>query len=386
MCEIIEEQEQIEAKRSMTATDEARHRRLSQEFSVLKSGVGVNEFAAARASKLAKEVGVSPLSRERVNEWRSFLAGDKNAELRVDLQSTTQYGAPISQTYDGTAGVFVPAGYQPKILRSLGTYDRIVDDAAQWLSDNGAAATSPEIDDTSLQGSPATLQFNKAVKQDEAVQSSVVPIKASRIGWAKTPTYASGRVGFSLELDNDVFENAAAILEASMFQRVYLTYGSDAIATIVSALPSTVNNVTSASSTLAIADFLNTYKKLAPIYRDGAIWAMNDNTRAILTALLETNSRSLIEGVQMFLGKPISINNSLPDVSAGQANAVLFLNPEYVVSRRVKDGTRIRKYIQTSNGIEYGVAQYELRARLDFQASGLFSSAIPPVSILNVHS
>jgi HK97 family phage major capsid protein len=390
MIEIIAEQEVLEGKKQMTTQDEARHSRLAQEFSVLKAGVSVTEFAAARMAKLSKELGVTSLTPERAREWRSFVQGGQGVELRVDLQSTSQWGNVTGQTYDGTSGtqggVFVPASYEKKIRRSVTQFDEIITDADLWNSENGAAATSPEIDDTSEQGSPATVQFNRAVKLDEAFQSSVTPITASRIAWAKVPTYRSGRILFSLELDNDLFESAAAILEGALQQRVALAYGKDAITTTVAALPSTVNNITSAASSLAIADFLNLYKTLNPAYRPGAMFYMNDNTRALLTALLETNSRSLIEGVDSFLGKRISINNSLPDVGAGVKNAVLFLNPAYVVSRRVIDGTRIRKFVQTSSGIEFGIAQYEMVSRLDFQASGLFASAVPPVAVLNIHS
>jgi HK97 family phage major capsid protein len=395
MNEIIAEQTELENKKSLTESDRLRHTRLSAEFATLRAGVSVTEFTRARMAVINKEMGieVEPVTRGQVEEWRAFIKRGANAELRTNYQSETQWGNVTAQTYDGGGGsgsqgaTLVPASFQERVNRSLGQYDEVVDVASRWDSPIGSGGTTPEIDDTSEQGSPATLQFNRATVVDESFQSDIRPIKATSIPWAKVPTYRSGRVLFSLELDNDTFAPAVQLLEASMLQRIALAYGSDAVTNIVTSLPSTIQNVdTTVNTGVDHEDFLNLYKQLPKIYRKNAVFLLNDDTRAALTLSLEANARSLIGSVDEFLQRRLVVCNSLPTFGAGTKNLAIFVNPDYLVSRRVVNGTYVRRYMQTSIGVDAGIAQYETFSRLDFQPSGLFASAFPPVAVLNCKS
>jgi HK97 family phage major capsid protein len=392
---LFSEANAITSKTTMTKADEARHAAILAEISMLKAGVSPNELAAARMEAIRGELGLpknftpSRRSRVEVETWRAFAKGEGEVELRDNLQATSQWGNVAGESYDGTSGtkggVLVPASYDGRLFTSLGTYDEILNDGNCDIiySERGSASTTPAVDDVS--GSPASL--NQSTKVDESVQSVLAaPITAKKVAWAKVPTYRSGKVNWAFELEDDMFEAAIDLLERVFAQRHALKFGADAVANVVAALPSVVQRVTTASSTLVDHfDFQALYKALPKIYRSQAVWYVSDDIRADLMTSLEANARPMIERPDSFWGKHIAICNSLPSFSAGQKNIAIFAAPDYLIQRRVTNGTYVRRYKEASGLVEYGLTAYESFMRADFQPM-LFDSAFPPVAVLDAKS
>jgi HK97 family phage major capsid protein len=398
----------ITAKTTMTKADELRHSAILAELSMLRAGVSPAELAQARVEEIRGSMGlpksfVPPKqTRARYEEWRSFIANkDESVEFRTDDQTSGQWGNVVGVTYgggpasDGTGGGFLIAPqYDRRLFNSLGQYDEVIleENCNTWYSATKAAATTPCLDDVS--GSPAS--FNKSThtateagvtasvdsNTNQVVQALTVPTKAKKVSWKACPEWKSGLIRVSIELDQDSFEPTVDWLEAMFAQRHAIGFGGYAVAQIQAALPS-VQNVTSNTSTLDHFDFQHTYKALPPVYRKGAIWLMHDDTRAALTDSLEANARPMIEGPLVFMGKRIVICNSL-NAEAPNASAVAVLvNPNYLLCRRVKAGTFVRKYVERY--ADFGEVGLQSWMAADF-ATALMDSAFPPCSVLNQHS
>ena len=71
--------------------------------------------------------------------------------------------------------------------------------------------------------------------------------------------------------------------------------------------------------------------------------------------------------------------------SAGVTAVAVLANKDYIYQRFVPKATAIRRYVQTPGYVEYGIMGVEGYTRAD-QRLLLFTSAIPPVASLNVHS
>lgn len=359
MCEIIAEQEALESKKTMTASEEARHRRLSQEFSVLKADVSVEEFARHRTSTLTKELGgeVPTISRDRAEQWRSFIKSGA-AEFRDSLAASAQWGDVTGETDSGTSGVLVPASYDARVFNVLGQYDEVVLDAYSnvFTTKTRSACTTPLVDDSAAQ---SPVAFASSTKLGAAVQTPVTPTRAGAVAWGECPQYRSGRFLLALELERDTFASTVSLLEATINQRHALAFGAQAIANITGALTGVQNN-TSASSTLAHLDFLNTAKLLPRVYRRNAVWLMHNNTQFALITSLESTGRSMIDpSGNSFLGRPIAVCDSLNAPTAGASAVALLVDPTYLLQRRVEGGTFMRRSVQTSSGIAYDLAEVE---------------------------
>ena len=403
MAELFAELNAITSQAVISKRDEVRVSAIQAQISAMKSGLTPNELAEAHTNSLRKELGMSEYAFNRlprlqnhvVEQWRAFISGE-DTELRVDDQATAQWGNVTGQSYSGPSGaqgkggVLVPASYDKRVFSSLGTFDEVVLDEYSnvWESERLSAGTTPTWDDTVGSGSPVTYAFNKSSNSGEAVQTAVVPTKASRAAWGECPVWKTGRLQVALELEQDTFEPTVRLLEKVINQRHALAFGAYAVGNIVSALP-TVQNVTSNASTLVIQDFTNTLAALPHAYRKNAIWLMNDTTKMFLISMLETNARALIEGLDMFLGKRIAVCNTLnvggASANAGNAAVVVAVDPSFLLQRRVPKHCFVRRYIESASGIEFGQSQVQGFCAADFLPIS-FDSAFPPVAVLNQHS
>jgi HK97 family phage major capsid protein len=399
MAELFAELNRITSGTTITKAQEARAAALQAQISALKSGLTPTELAEAHMHSLRKELGMSEyalrntprLQTRAVQEWREFLTGDKT-ELRTNDESTAQWGNVTGQSYSSTQGAqFVPASYDRRVFASLGTFDEVVLDEFSnvWESDKLSAATTPTWDDVVGSGSPVSYAFNKSTNLGQAEQTSVVPTKSSRAAWGECPQWKTGRFQLAFELEQDTFEPTVRLLEKVINQRHALAFGAYAVANIVNALP-TVQNVTSAASTLVLSDFTAVIAALPHAYRKNGVILMNDATKMFLIGqLLETNNRPAIEGLKSFLGLPIAVCDTLAVGgvvgNAGNDAVVLVADPTYLLQRRVPKHTYVRRYVQSAVGIEFGMANVEGWMAADFQPLN-FDSELPPIAVLNQHS
>jgi HK97 family phage major capsid protein len=402
MRDMFQELNFITSQPAISKVQEARASALQAQIACLRGGMSAQELAEASTQSLRQSLGMSDYEFRRlpklpnvvVDQWRDFVKNGKT-ELRDSLESTSQFGNVTGLTYSGTSGAqggfFVPPSYDKRVFASLGSYDEVVLDAYSnvWESDKLSAATTPSWEDTSEQGSPAALAFNRSTILGESIQDSVVPTTAAKIAWGQCPVYKSGRLSVALELEQDTFAPTVQLLEKVIAQRHALAFGAQAVTNILNSLSGTVQKVTSNASTLVLGDFINVVAALPHIYRKNCILLMNDATAMFLVGILEANSRPLIEGLNMFLGKRIAICNSLnvggTSASAGNAAVVLAVDPSYLLQRRVPKQTIVRRYVQSAAGVEYGLCQVNGFFAGDFQILNA-GSAFPPVSYLSQHA
>jgi HK97 family phage major capsid protein len=143
--------------------------------------------------------------------------------------------------------------------------------------------------------------------------------------------------------------------------------------------------ITSATSTLSLADFEATYAAISPAYVKGTVWFMHDTTRSVVTKLLEAANRPMIGPTYQLLNRPIAVCNSMNAPSAGVAAVAVLANKDYIYQRYIPKASAIRRYINTPGYAEFGIMGVEGYTRAD-QRLLLFNSAIPPVASLNQHA
>lgn len=405
----IEQAEELASKPSMSPSEVRLHATLLAKISLLKQGVTPDEIRRATMERLAKEVGLeSPeenrtrdMSTSEARDWQDFA---DYGEKRTNYQSTAQWGLPSGASYDGGAGsgsqggVLVPPGFQSNLFLASATIDEILadDNSNVWESDNGAAATTPAIDDT---GTSSPVAFTKATIVNETVQNVVKPVRFRAVNWSKTPTYRSGIILVDYEIEQDSFQPWATMLQKVFAQRLALGFGADCISGsgvaasggvstvpqgLLTAIPASAQT-TSASSTLAITDLENLYNALPKVFRPNAKFYMTDNTRLQVHKLFESTTRSGwgFDGELLFARKVV-VCHSMSDFAPGVQNAIVFADPSYLMQRRVKNGSYVRRYTQTPNYVEAGLFGYECFTRADFRPV-LFDAYQPPVAALNAH-
>lgn len=402
----MERAEVLASKDKLTPAEERQFTRSTQNIKLLAQGVTGQEIARARVAKLNKELGIEQagitIPRNAVEEWRGFLLGDgwkvsrrdhignasqMSCEMRVDLQSTSQWGRPTGQSYDGptSSTALIPASfYADRLFSQLTDYDEILDaDACTvWESDKGSAGPVPYINDVS--GSP--VSFNRASKVDESVQSTTVPTKAGALEFGKTPTWRTGKiqVALELEMDSDLFAANVQMVEAIFAQRTALAVGADAAANILSNIGAAYNVTSNSSSALAVADLISLYYALPHIYRRNAVIACSDSVAKQITLAYEAAARTLVGPIEEVLRRTIKTCPSFPTFAAGNVGAVIYAK-DRLIQRRVKNGTFVRRY-KEAGGVEYGLTVVEGFSRVEVQPLNFNDANFPPCAVLNIHS
>ncbi len=407
----IEQAEKLASKASLNPQEIRMHATLLAKISLLKQGVTSEELRRAEMERVAALAGVeSPEAIRQADQtttetrdWYEFM---KFGEQRTDYQSTSQWGRPSGESYtdstgsgSGTQGATLsPADFQKNLFASMATYDEILDaeNCNLWESEKGSAATTPAVDDAA--GSP--VAFNKATRVGETVQTAAKPVPFKSVNWSSTPTYRSGIVLVAYELEYESFEPWAKILQGVFAQRTALAFGGESIsgsgvaavggtATVPKGLVTAIasgSKQTSASSTLALTDLENLYHGLSKVYRSGAKFYMSSNTQKLVTKLFDTANRAMWGAdAESLFGHDIVVCNSMNDWTAGSDSSIVFTHPNYLLQRRVKNGSYVRRYTQLPNYVEAGLFGYESFVRADFQPI-LYDSVFPPVAALSAHS
>jgi HK97 family phage major capsid protein len=395
---VIAEMELLTSKNGpFTARESARNAFLLAKLASLRDNVPVSELKAFEEDRLRKLAGLPAnvslrCDPEKNAAWRAFLRDGetRGCELPMEFRDNLAGSQSILATNGPGGGYFVPVGYHSELIQSLPTFDEILDPAYshQWDDATGQPIAVPAIDD--LIGSP--LSFNKSTIQAEVTQSTETDVIAASVQFPTCPTFKSGRLFFSFELTEDSPILGTA-LEMAIARRHSLGIGGYFITgTNTATQPQGLTNnlpastvITSATSTLSLTDFEAVYAAVSPAYIKGCVWYMADSTRALVTKLLEAANRPMIGPTYQLLNRPIAVCNSMNTPSAGVTAVAVLANKDYIYQRFVPKATAIRRYVQTPGYVEYGIMGVEGYTRAD-QRLLLFTSAIPPVASLNVHS
>jgi HK97 family phage major capsid protein len=398
--------ETLSAKEKLTSQEERQYSTSLAKISLLKQGVSSHDIALAKIERLQKELGLPVGSERSVPEnaelraaWTAFVGG-RFHEVRTNFQATSEYGQVTGLTQSGS-GSFVPPDYDKRLFSSLAAVDEILADGNCNVVETltGAAMTTPAIDDVS--GSP--LVSVASVRVDEANQSTNGFVRAGSVRWGAAPTYRSGIIYCATELEQDSAFALLNLLELAFNRRHALGFGRDVISGdgtessdgvsgvpygLLTALPS-VTNITAANVLTGnfIDDLVRLFFTLPVQYRRGAKFYMSSSMALQVAHELENVNRSTgtSNGFDKLFNRDVVICESMPTATAGNANAIVFANPNYLLVRHVKNASYIRRFTQSQNAIEAGLIGFESFFRADARPM-VFDSVQPPVASLNLHS
>ncbi len=303
---------------------------------------------------------------ERNAAWRGFLkhGETRGFEMSQEYRNNISGSQNLSATLGSAGGYFVPIGYHSELIQSLPMFDEILspDFANQFDDATGNPQAIPAIDD--LIGSPLT--FNKSTIVGEGSQSTQSDVIASSAAFPTTPQFRSGRMFFSFELIEDSPILGAALQMAIARRHAigiggYFITGTGSASQpqgLTSSLP-TSTVITSASSTLSLADFEAVYAAISPSYIKESVWYMSDATRALVTKLLEAAGRPMIGPVNELLRRPIAVCNSMTPATAGASAVAVLANKNYIYQRFIPQATAILRYVQAAGYAEYGLIGVE---------------------------
>jgi HK97 family phage major capsid protein len=301
-------------------------------------------------------------------------------------------------TYTGLA-YFIPQGFRNEIEQATKYYCPFLDGSASGVTimetDSGQPLPMPTSNDTAA---VATIVGEGSVVTEADVTAAQINLGAYK--------FSSGLVQVSIE----TMQDSAFDLEAWLGQRfgerfgraieAYLTTGTGSgqptgiltaieacgVAPIIAA-GSSLNDGSSATGATSIGsqDIVNLEHGVDPTYRRNARYMMHDITLGSLQKLLDKYGRplwtpSMSQGAPNLLnGYPVVVNQSMPQVAAGQ-NTVVFGDFSKFIVRKVKNLTVQRL---DERYAELGLVAFLSFARVD---SNLLDAGMHPLNVLEQHS
>jgi HK97 family phage major capsid protein len=256
--------------------------------------------------------------------WRSFLMSnpDQSVERRDILSNSDSGAALVPQEF--SAGFLAQA---LKYYAPLTQYTRV-----KWLGvGQGRMVKIPSATDTS-HGLTLITEGSTNPETDPAFTSFTVDSDLLSAGQIKFSWQLLSDSGFDLE---NLLTELASIRVGRGYESI-LTNGLDSTGAATPNNPGIVSvaQVAVTTSTLAsgvtFTNLVDLFDALDPAYLPRAVWMMTSKTRNKILTSLDTTNRSLfipaptVDGVDMLLGKPIVINQSLAQLTVANGTAVVF--------------------------------------------------------------
>ena len=278
-------------------------------------------------------VAATPESREqrraKLNAaWRAHLLGhyDERIKEQRDLLTSSdgQGGAVVSQEFSGF------------LSESLKWFCPLFNYANVRQSTNGRSVKIGRVSDQTHGLTLITEGSSTPVAEvDPSFSSSVV----------SKDLFTSGVIRFSNQLLSDSFFDLETLLTNLSASRVgrgietLLTLGTVSSGTATPNNPGLLSIAQIATTTSALAsgigwsDLIETFDALDVAYLPKAVWLMSSKVRNYLAGLEDSTSRPYFvpapnaDGLDMLLGKPVVINNSLAqNVTTANSKPILFGN------------------------------------------------------------
>jgi HK97 family phage major capsid protein len=258
-------------------------------------------------------------------------------------------------------------------------------------SDRGGPMGYPSYDDTSATAVQVT---------DQNTQSQIVEPALGQLAFPTCPTWRSGIVRCSVELDQDTAFRFDTLLERVFAIRFARGLGAANVATLLAAAMVGVGPTTSpaivgddnsggspdATSQVGVGDLLNLIASLDDAYLSSprCFWLMNLRTLIRLWGLRDKSGRTMLpqlyddRGFPMLLGKPVAISPTMPSI--GSSHTPIALGAlDYFVVRTVKNSLRVHRHGE--QWIEYGQVGFQafMRGQGGFQIT---NGADSPVKVI----
>jgi HK97 family phage major capsid protein len=419
LTNVISELETLTSKPSLNKRDEARHAFLLSKVSLLKSGVSVGELRRYEEDRLLAQAGGprlpdphrrGHLDEESETEWRKFALGEEfratfrppDKELRANLAGTES----ITYTQGAAGGYFTRPRMHEDSFESMKQYDQLFEDWASNIIEtaDGSGMQFPAWDDVN----------NQSVQVGESTQSNEVDVANFGTTQLQAWAFRSKKVLVSLELLQDSNFPIGQILERVFAMRhargvgaamatgtgvnspaglITAALAAGASVTVASGSSQNTGGSETGATSVGTTDIGKLYAALNPIYRPGAVFAMNDSVLQYLAQLVDKNGRPVIDfGIgpardnqgPTIWSHPVAICPSFPALG-NTHNTVVFYNPNYFLQRRVPSSMYVRRFWEAPGLVENGLVAFESWLRVD-SALVAPNPNFVPAAVLQNHS
>lgn len=358
----LKELKELNAKETLTDGDvthfealEAQMNKLDREIMVMK-----NEFKLSMDEDLPLGVSAKDEVIERAvatvdyrNAFDQYLVGDFS-EVKNEMTVGT----------DADGGFIVPESYQRTVIEKLNSLGRtrgisnvMTTDSTLNIPIEGDTPTFAWIDETGTYGETKSTFGNKQIKayklggiikvSEELLQDNMINFDA----------YMAGQIAKGIDkAEAPAFATGNGTLKPTGYS-IGGTVGA--------------NSTTAAVAAITADEIIDIYYDLKEEYRANATWRMNDKTEKAIRKLKNTDgdyiySAAMNEGERpSLLGRPIVIDNSLPDMAASAKFIVIGDFSYYHIADR--GALSIQRLNELYAGT--GFVGFKVKKRVDAQVS-----------------
>ncbi|WP_249211201.1 phage major capsid protein [Gluconobacter cerinus] len=288
------------------------------------------------------------------------LAGEDRVFALNQARLGTEFRAAQSTQSGQAGGYLVPPLFADQLLVALKGYFTALDLFDEISTASGAPLPWPTNDDTSARA--------KIIGENTTITTSDLKFGISNV---LAYLYATDAVLVPWTLMQDSFLDLDAFLRGALATRFGRTLADDLTMGTGTNMPQgvcTAAGVGATTGTVAIGydDILDLQHSVDPAYRQGASFMLNDMTFKALRKLKDNEGRplwspSIAAGApDMFAGSPLNINQSMPDIGAGN-KAMLFGNFKNYKFRNVKGLSVVRlneRYADALQTAFFGYARF----------------------------
>ncbi len=254
----------------------------------------------------------------------------------------------------GAGGYTVPDAPMGQLVEAMKTYGGLLTAATVLTTDTGADLPIPVNDETTQAGEIITE--NQPHNEQDAAFTQVV---------LQSYTYSSKIVRCSRQLlDDSSFDFAGFIIRALATRLGRTTSGhfttGDGSSKPRGIVTASVQGGTTTAVNNAISydELVDLMHDVDPAYRANAAWVMNDSTYAHLRKLKDSQLRPLYgdlpgSGPDTLLGKPIIIDNAMPDIGSATKPIVFGDVSKYFI-RIVRDVRILRLEERYAENLQVG--------------------------------
>jgi len=288
-------------------------------------------------------------------ENRSYLtaANMTSANLSPELRDLTSGGGT-------SVGYWVPQGFYPNLIEAQKAYGQIISLINVQRVSDGAPAKIGLVDDT--QNGLTVLGETVVVPEADPATSGKIITPDMLVG---------GAVKVSIQALQDSYFSVDDFLTTAFGTRYYrglsnLVTNGSSTGNIQSILAGAHNAITTASPTgTSYTELSQLFASLDPAYLGNSTFVMNSTTRGYLLGVVDTLGRPIFlqspsspGAFDTLFGRPVTLNQSMPNIGAGNV-AVQFgdFKAGYLL-RQVGDLAVIRLDQRWMDQLEIGFISY----------------------------
>ena len=361
-AERLKELKELNAKDTLSDGEVERFEAINAEMEKLDREILVmkNEFKAS----MQEDLPLHATAGETQIENALASADYRNAFDKFIEGNLSDVKAEMTVGVDADGGYIVPESYQRTVIEKLNALGRtraisnvMMTDSTLNIPIEGDAPTFTWIDEGAAYGETKSTFGNKQIKayklggiikvSEELLQDNMINFDAYMAGQiakgidkAESPAFATG---------NGTGKPTGYSIAASVG----------------------ANSTTAATNAVTADELINIYYDLKEEYRSRATWRMNDKTEKAIRKLKNTDgdyiySPAMSEGERpSLLGRPIVIDNSLPDMGASAKFIVIGdFNYYHIADRGSMSIQRLNELYAGT-----GYVGFKVRKRVDAQVS-----------------